>query len=432
MIAHTTVPSGTRPFTTAEQALRQRAQQQLVQKRLNAQTLEAQGQQAFRRALRSTEQPPLFTVPVHPQSPAQPQITPVEQILPASLEAAMDRIRRPRPGTPSAWAAEAVERARPVVEAQVKRRDARHNALMVFRALAQAAYTLIQVRAQQHAHTTTYTFFTVLDLLPVVTGLSSDQCERATRRLQDLGLIHKTSGALPSRKTGTHQYQGGTWVPTTFLNAETGEKVTAQACAGTWVAVLLRPAPGIMARVVSHELPPCPRDLNTDRKTGRTAWQRLQEARNKVRESLLLSGDKFDITPLTQWSLPEDNQKSLGTIDSRTSVLGDAQTPQELVWSLSRIASVHPQRRREAVQEGAARLVQLLDDAGWERHYYRLLWRATEAEFRGCPAYTQLAAALQRTLISKAELGLSRPGAWLMHQLRKCGWLDDVYHAKFA
>lgn len=190
------------------------------------------------------------------------------------------------------WSIDIVERARTVIEAQVRRRDARHNALVVYRALAQAAYALIQVRAQQHAHTTTYTFFTVLDLLPVVTGLSSDQCERATRRLQNLGLIHKTSGALPTWKSGARHDQNGTWVPTIVLNAETGEKVTTHACAGTWMAVLLRPATGITIRVVSYELPPCPRDLTTDRKAGRTAWQRLQEAKIKVRESFLLSGDK--------------------------------------------------------------------------------------------------------------------------------------------
>ncbi len=425
-MAHT-IPHAPRPFTAAEQTLRQRAQQHLLQKRLNAQTFERQGEQAFRRALRSTEQPTLFTAqtPVHTAAPPAPPVNPV---LPATLEAAMDRVRRPRPGTPAAWAVEAVERARSSIETHVRRRDARHNTLMVYRALAQAAYTLIQIRSQQHAHTTTYTYFTVMDLLPAVTGLSSDQCERATRRLQDLGLIHKTSGALPTRQQGARHYQGGTWVPTTFLNAETGEKITTKACAGTWVAVVLRPAPGLTARVISHELPPCPRDLTTDRKTGRTAWQFLQEAKTKVRESFLLSGDKFDITPLLQWSLPEHNQKSLGTVDSRTSLFGETRTPQDLVWSLSRIASVHPHHRREAVQEGAARLVTLLSDTGWERHYYRVLWRATEAEFRGVPAYAQLAAALQRTLVSTAELNLNRPGAWLMHQLRECGWLDNVYH----
>jgi hypothetical protein len=100
------------------------------------------------------------------------------------------------------------------------------------------------------------------------------------------------------------------------------------------------------------------------------------------------------------------------------------------VWSLSRIVSVHPQGRREAVQEGAARLVTLLHDPGWERHYYRILWRATEAEFNGQPAYSQLAHALERTLVAVKELKLARPGAWLTRQLRECGWVDAVYTSK--
>jgi len=71
--------------------------------------------------------------------------------------------------------------------------------------------------------------------------------------------------------------------------------------------------------------------------------------------------------------------------------------------------------------------VQLLHDPGWERHYYRLLWRATEAEFRGLPAYAQLAHALERTLIAGRELQLVRPGAWLTRQLRYCGWIEAIY-----
>lgn len=430
MPADPALPEPTRAFTEAEQALRQRAQQQLIQKRLNAQTLEAKGQQAFRRALRSSEQPALFTaLPMVSASTESPAVVSTP-IIPASIEAALERIRHPRPGTPAAWAVEAVERIRPLLEERVRRRDARHNALMVFRALAQGAYTLIQMRGQLQGHTTTYTYFTVLDLLPVVTGLSSDQCERATRRLQDLGLIHKTSGALPTQRDGQgKRYQGGTWVTTTFLDAETGQRTETRACAGTWVAVLLRPASGLIARVRSHELPECPRDLSADRKAGRTAWQALQEAKDKVRESILLSGDKFDIAPLLVWSLPEINLKSLGTVDSRTS-FDNVQTPQELMWSLSRIVSLHPHHRREAVQEGAARLVYLLNDAGWERHYYRLLWRATQAEFRGIPAYAQLASALERTLIAVRELRLTRPGAWLSRQLTDCGWMEAVYHRR--
>lgn len=436
-----------RAFTPEEVLLRQHGQQQLIQKRLNAQTLSQQAAPGFRAALRSNVQPRLLPErPVRPE-PEQPTrhfgSSPrfvAEAALPASIDAALDRIRRPRPGTPAARAVEAVERARPFVEARIKRRDARYNALMVLRALMQAAYTLIEQRGQSQEHTTTYTFFTVLDLLPVVTRLSSDQCERATRKLQEIGLIHKSSGAIPlggqertAESGGPRMYRGGTWTTTSFLDAETGKYTEVRACAGTWVAVLLRPAPGLTARVIAHELPACPRDLTADRKRGRTAWQLHQEARQEVRESLLLTGDRFEVSSLLTWSLPErEDIKSLGTFDSRTSLFADAATPQELVWSLSRIVSTHPQHRREAVQEGAARLVCLLDDAGWERHYYRILWRATEAEFRGMPAYAQLAHALERTLVASRELHLARPGAWLNRQLTDCGWMSAVYHHKTA
>lgn len=427
-----------RSFSELELALRQQAQQQLVQKRLNAQQLSVP---SFRAALRGNELPRLLEALPRPTDNVDP--TPVRpapaEVIPASLEATLERIRHPRPGTPAARAVEAIERARPLIEAHIKRRDARHNALMVMRVLTQAAYTLIELRGQSSQHTTTYTFFTVLDLLPVVTGLSSDQCERATRKLQELGLIHKSSGALPTRTRITTKdtrgrecerqvYRGGTWTTTTFLNAETGVRTEVRVCAGTWVAVVLRPAPGLTARVIAHELPPCPRDLTADRKRGRTAWQARLEAALKVRESFLLTGDKFEITPLISWSLPEKEQKSLGTVDARTSLFSDATTPQELVWSLSRIVSTHPQHRREAVQEGAVELVKLLRDDGWEKHYYRILWRATDAEFRGVPAYAQLASALERTLIAVHELGLARPGAWLSRQLSDCGWMDTVYY----
>jgi len=421
-----------REFTSDELALRHRAQQELIQRRLNAAGLNGQKSAPLPR------QPQLFVPKAIPaqQFSSPPRPTP-NMIMSASLEAAVEKIRRPRPGSPAARAIKAIERARPLIESGLRRRDARHNALTVFRVLTQAAYTLIESRGQL-AHATTYTFFTVLDLLPVVTGLSSDQCERATRKLQDLGLIHKTSGGIPVQTSvlapegpikPSRQYRGGSWTTTIFLDPTTGEQRNAHVCAGTWVAVLLRPASGRTARVISHELPPCPRDLTADRKAGRTAWQAQQEVKGKVRESRLLTGDQFDITSLLNWSLPKkESSKLLGIKDSRTSLFADATTPQELVWSLSRIVSIHPQARREAVQEGAARLVQLLADPGWERHYYRLLWRATEAEFQGLPAYTQLAHALERTLIAANELHLARPGAWLTRQLRDCGWLDAVYH----
>ncbi|WP_456833545.1 hypothetical protein [Deinococcus sp. UYEF24] len=349
----------------------------------------------------------------------------------------MQRVTRPRPGSPAAQAILAVERARPTIEASIRRRDARDNVLTVYRALVQAAYTLIEVRGQS-TRATAYTYFTVVDLLPTVTDLSSDQCERATRKLQDLGLIHKTSGGIPTGYNGSiagcaasansqQRYRGGTWITTTFLDPQTGKQRSARVCAGTWIEVLLRPAEGRTARVVSHLLPPCPRDLTADREAGRTAWQVLQQAKGEVRESKTPTGNQFDITPLLEWSLPKKtNSKLLGIKDSRTSPFADIPAQRDLIWALGRIVTVHPRCRRAAVQEAAARLVHLLNDPGWERHYYWILWRATEAESRGVAAYAQLANTLNRTLIAAQELDLARPGAWLTAQLKDCGWMDSV------
>lgn len=425
-----------RDFSPEELIIRNQAQQRLIQQRLNARVLDDEGARRLQQPRLFAEVPtasPPVSTGRHFESPPRPA---AQETLPASLDAALSRIRRPRPGTPAARALDALERAKPLIHAHIRRRDARHNAAVVYRALAQAAYTLIDHRGQQADPVTSYTLFTVVDLLPVVTGLSSDQCERATRRLQEIGLIHKTSGAIPLRRPKDAErdtprvYRGGTWTPTTFWNAETGERVERQVCAGTWVAILLRPAPGAKARVIAHELPACPRDLTADRKQGRTAWQIIKsQLPQEVRESISPEGDKFDITYLLIWSLPEkETVKSVGTIDSRTSPFSHIGTPQELVWGLSRIVTTHPQRRREAIQEATEHLVRLLNDQGWERHYYRLLWRATDAEARGLPAYNQLAHALERTLIATRELHLARPGAWLTHQLADCGWMDAVYH----
>lgn len=427
----------------------------------------------FDAALRSCEQPPLLD---HPRAAGQ-AITPAQKsrqeaarpitprgrfegpsrpsgaaTIPLSLEAAIDRLRPPRPGSPAALALEAAERARPIIEGAVRRKDARAVLLRVLRALYEAAYTLIEARGQSKL-ATAYTFFTVLDLLPAVTGLSSDQCERATRRLQDLGLIHKTTGGMPtgqvrivrdkagqerSRKT----YRGGTWTTTPFTHPETGEKHHVPVCAGTWIDVLLRPAPGLSARVRLHELPECPRDLTADRQAGRTAWQMLKDV--KVRESFTSQGGKFEIALLLTWALPKDSFSNLVTaVDTRTflgdsdwgqstpslAALATAATPEELVYSLSTIVSDHPQHRREAIQAAGKALARIFRDEQSIRHYYRVLWRATAAEFQGLPAYAQLQAAMTRTLVSMRELPLQRPGAYLLSLLREAGWVESVYRA---
>jgi hypothetical protein len=352
-----------------------------------------------------------------------------------------------QPGSPAALAQQAAQRARPIIEAAVKRRDARHNLLAAFEALALAAYTYLGARGHSPL-ATSCTLFTVLETLQIVTGLSSDQCERATRRLQDLGLIHKASGALPTGarrmvtdKAGRTQerkvYRGGTWTTTEFTRADTGETVTVPARAGTWLCVLLRPAAGLRAQVRAHELPECPRDLTADRKVGRTAFQMLREFKErltKVRESFTSQGGTFEVTPLLVWALPKGSPPETVTeVDTRRSAglgsIAAATSAQDVVWGLGAILHEHPQHRREAIQQAGRTLAAIFRDAHSVRHYWRILWRATAAEYAGLNAYQDVQREMAVTLAEMTEVQMTNPGGWLVRRLKNCAWWDAVYRA---
>ena len=463
------VDSQPHDLSAAECRLLLAAQTRLDQQRRNNQA-SAEAAHDFARALRSNEQQTLpFAAPafrpgaasIRPQKAQQGrEAIPVRlgrfetpsrpggaATIPPTLDAALERARRVQPGSPAALTQEAVERARPIIETAAKRHDARRNLMAVFEALALAAYTYLGARGHSPL-ATSCTLFTVLETLQIVTGLSSDQCERATRRLQDLGLIHKASGALPTGehrmvtdKVGrTHQrkvYQGGTWTTTEFTRSDTGERVTVPARAGTWLCVLLRPAPGLRAQVRAHELPECPRDLTADRKVGRTAWQMIREFKErlgKVRESSPSQGSRFEITPLLLWALPKSSfTESVTGVDTRRSAgpgtRAAATSAQDVIWGLGRILHEHPQHRREAIQETGRTLAAIFRDAHSVRHYWRILWRATAAEYAGLDAYQEVQREMAVTLAEMTELQMTNPGGWLVQRLKKCAWWDAVYRA---
>ena len=101
--------------------------------------------------------------------------------------------------------------------------------------------------------------------------------------------------------------------------------------------------------------------------------------------------------------------------------------PKDVVWSLRTVLSEQPQRRAEAVQQGAQAIARVFADQQSVRHYYRMLWRATDAEFEGLPAFPQLEAAMCRTVDAMQEQGLRKPGAYLLKLLKEFGWMDAVY-----
>lgn len=377
-------------------------------------------EQAFRAALRFNTQPALLepsaTPTVRPQTPPQPLVR--------------VQVARPRTEAPSRAAQAAkdeaerqghVERVMAAAEETITsavRPRARARARAVYRALVEATFELIQQR-NQLAHLTSYTYFTVLDVLPVATNLGTATCERAIDDLRSCGLIS-------TRRV----YQ-----PAEFLDQTTGEVITRSTCIGVWLTVLLKAvAPGLRARVMQEELPiESPRDLAADRKRGHTGYAlkiqhqeeqalKAEEALSpEVRESVSPQGGNFKSNPLLQWSLPKTNVESLVTSDSLTS----ATQPAEVVWALGAILSEHPQRRRDLIEQAGQRLSILFRDRHSAKAYYRLLWCAVNAEFRGIPAFFSLQNAMQRVLIAMQEVPVRSPGALLLHELgdQGCGWL---------
>ncbi|WP_027483666.1 hypothetical protein [Deinococcus pimensis] len=403
------------------------AQQRLIQRRAN--------DAALRETLRDASREPHRPRRTH--QPLPPRVTPSEAptatdasrlrashaALRARRRAAPPRSARPEP---HALAERTVTLAEPILEQSVRPR-AHARARAVLRALAEAAYTLVQLRGHSD-HVTTYTYFTVLDVLPVATGLSAATCERAVSDLREAGLI------------ATHRWH----TPQQFLDAKTGELYERDACGGVWLAVTLQPQRGRRARLYPHELPhEAPRDLTRDRKIGRTAWTVRKEHQptsredgpKEVREPVSCETGRSSINCLLYWALPETQSNPLVKEGSLTSpdaprTPDTPTTPTDVVWTLQAVLSAHPQHRREAVQKAATHLARLLRDQHSTRHYYRVLWRATTAEFQGVPAFRQLQHALQRVLIATTELDVHHPGALLIHELRHAGWWDAVYHAR--
>ena len=310
------------------------------------------------------------------------------------------------------WTETALEAAEVIISATIRPR-ARERAHQVLRAIYQATYTLICHR-QQLLTASSYTFFTVLDVLPAVTGLSAATCERATKDLRGAGLIATWSS----------------WTDARFFDPATKQYVTRRTKQGVWLTACLKPRLGHRAITLTDELPDeAPRDLAADRKAGNTAWQLRKEA-EEVRASVSYEKESVDIYSLLRWSLPKSFKtncvKESDALTWPGELFNRAEQPQDVVWNLSVITSVHPQHRREVIEAAGVALARIFRDRHSEKQYFRLLWRASDAQYSGQPAFEQLQLLMGQVLSDMAELDVRRPGAWLRRKLRDFGWLDQV------
>ena len=327
--------SGPAPFvprelTTAEVQLRNQAQADLAIKRLHiAQQCE------FERQLQSCTQPNLipFEVAAHhfaylptppllqsflKQSKAAlehriPQLPP-HSILPVPSQPAEGQTK------PHTLTDQAMQAAEGILVSKIRPR-AQKRARTVLRGIYEATYALIKARGQLSS-ANTYTFFTVLDVLPAAVNLSAATCERATADLREAGLIATWTS----------------WTTAGFLSHQTGEVIQQRIKQGVWLTVSLKPREGHKAVTLTQELPKeSPRDLAADRRAGNTAWQIRQE----VRESISPEEGNISIYSLLKWSLPKNtHQNTVKLSDSLTSLFSPQERPEDLIWNLSALMTV--------------------------------------------------------------------------------------------
>jgi hypothetical protein len=319
------------------------------------------------------------------------------------VQGALDRLR-PTPAQCSAKRALAAAEA--VLAVHVRPR-ALGRARTVLLALYEATYTLIQERSQS-AQASSYTFFTVLDVLPVATALSTATCERATADLRTAGLITTWSS----------------WTDTEFFHHGTGTAMLRRVKQGVWLTVNLNPCSGQPLVSRTHELPlESPRNLALDRRTGRTAWRAKQELRASEHQK----NHVRCIYSILEWALPKKlNQETVNGSDalSCAELLARAATPQDLIWNLEAVFTVRAQDRARSIEVAGKALARLYRDEHSVQQYFGLLWRAVKAQEQGRRTFEQLQGVLVGVIADMGELEIRRPGAWLRARLMSFGWLD--------
>lgn len=447
----------TRPFTENE-----RAALYAAERRRQAAAAADQRARAFQRELQRDEAHTFLTLPKRLNGPGRPQLGVPPSLSPPPASPAVqpphagqtahwpDTLHHsvayiiattPRPGSPEDLTkrildvakARLVERlsAQASPTGRAVRTDRIERNLTVLRPLVLAALTLLQTRGHAPRLFTTATYFTVLDVLPAITGLAPSTCQLA---LADLRACH----LIATRR----EYQ-----PATFYQARgeagqiTHHAVTMNAITGVYLCVALKPERDLRPMVLTGELPhEAPRDLAADRQVGRTAWQIRQEAREAQEVGASFSHQErkelFSAKTLLFWSLSEKEKEK--------SVQRDAPTFGGGAWNdLDRIRRAvlaarreRPQLRRERVEEAARMIGGVLSDLGpiSLKGYCRMIWRGLRGEREQRPALMGLLDAISRTLTFRREAQgtgrpLRKPGAYLRRVLEESGWMAREYRS---
>jgi hypothetical protein len=191
---------------------------------------------------------------------------------------------------------------------------------------------------------------------------------------------------------------------------------------GTLWCVRLNPDEGTPAKLTYDDLKHDGwRDLNRDRKRGRTAHRAVREHREaKMQQSKESPQEGFDLQLLLSWALPPETAQNPVTYDCCTGSRRDLEAVLDVPYA--------PREARGAAVDGAAQaLSAALSDRGGINFYRALLWQLLRASDRhGGDYWHAVYEQARRAAVDSSEGFARKPGALFVSRLKRAPWWDEV------
>jgi hypothetical protein len=214
-------------------------------------------------------------------------------------------------------------------------------------------------------------------------------------------------------------------------------KTTAPGCSaksdtvndGTLWCVRLNPDEGTPAKLTYDDLNHDGwRDLNRDRKRGRTAHRAVKEHREKqMQQSKDSPEEGFDLQLLFEWSLSPFAERDPVSNDCCMDERREERRDLEAVLD---VQYADKEERGEAVDGAARALAANLGDSGSVMFYRWLLWQLLRLEAAGKAApWHMVYEQARRARVDAAEGFARRPGALFTARLKGSPWWDEVKRA---
>ncbi len=245
------------------------------------------------------------------------------------------------------------------------------------------------------ASTTHVTLHCPLEVVALSLGRHRVTVWRAARQLRALGLVD----ARPHK--------------TTALNGRTVND-------GTLWAVRLNPDEGTPARLTVEELRHSWRDLDRDRRRGRTAHRAVRE---RMQQSQAIPSSGYDLELLLAWALPPQPTETPLHTDCCTGSRRDL----EAVLDVPHVAR---EDRAAMVEAGAQALSGTLSDRGGLMFYRWLLWQLLRlSDATGGAPWHAVYEQARRARADAAEGFARRPGALFVSRLKGAPWWEELARA---